>query len=95
MYERVKSLKLDAEQGTLLLTEQDENLAKMKLTALIEPANALNQKVVWTSSDETIATVDENGNVQALAPGSVTITATSQDDPGKDKNGRTNEKSGR
>lgn len=32
--------------------------------------------VVWSSSDETVARVDENGNVEALSQGSATITAT-------------------
>lgn len=32
--------------------------------------------VVWSSSDETVAQVDENGNVEALSQGSATITAT-------------------
>ncbi|OOM82616.1 bacterial Ig-like domain protein [Clostridium puniceum] len=31
--------------------------------------------VVWSSSDETIATVDENGNVKGITVGTVTITA--------------------
>ena len=34
-------------------------------------------EVVWSSSDETIAVVDENGVVTALSDGQVTITATS------------------
>ena len=33
-------------------------------------------ELVWTSSDETIATVDETGSITALAEGQVTITAT-------------------
>lgn len=32
--------------------------------------------VSWSSSDETVARVDENGNVEALSQGSATITAT-------------------
>lgn len=32
--------------------------------------------VVWSSSNETVARVDENGNVEALSQGSATITAT-------------------
>lgn len=33
-------------------------------------------QVSWSSSDETVARVDENGNVEALSQGSATITAT-------------------
>lgn len=39
-----------------------------------------NNTVTWTSSDDSIATVDENGKVTAVAAGTVTITATSNDD---------------
>ncbi len=37
------------------------------------------EPVTWTSSDEKIATVDENGLVTALRYGKVTITATAED----------------
>ena len=49
------------------------------LNATIEPAEA-DQSVTWKSSDENIATVSA-GTVTALAPGEVTITATSVADP--------------
>ena len=37
---------------------------------------ALDVEIVWTSSDESIATVDENGVVTGVSQGSVEITAT-------------------
>ena len=37
---------------------------------------ALTEAVVFTSSDESVATVDEDGTVTAVAPGQATITAT-------------------
>lgn len=52
------------------------------VTAMLEPANAANQKVIWTSSDETVATVHVYGSnavVYGVSPGEVTITATSDD----------------
>ena len=41
------------------------------------------QDAVWTSSDESVATVDENGKVTALRYGKVTITAAAKDSAGK------------
>ncbi len=38
-----------------------------------------NTEMTWTSSDSTIATVDENGKVKALKPGNTVITCTSED----------------
>ena len=39
------------------------------LVATVTPDNATNKTVTWTSSDESIATVDENGKVTALKEG--------------------------
>ena len=49
------------------------------LTATILPANATNKNIVWTSSNESVATV-EDGVITANAVGTTTITATSQAD---------------
>lgn len=49
------------------------------LTADIYPENTTNKDVVWTSSDSSIAHIDENGNLKCLAPGIITITAIQKD----------------
>ena len=49
------------------------------LTANITPDNATVRNVTWTSSDPSIATVDEQGEVVGIAAGKVKITATSTD----------------
>jgi len=46
------------------------------LTATIEPANATNKNVVWSTSDKAIATV-ENGSVTGISIGEAIITAKS------------------
>ena len=48
------------------------------LTAAVTPENTSDKPVVWASSDETVATV-ENGTVTALKPGTATITAACGD----------------
>ncbi len=49
------------------------------LTATVLPANAADKTVTWTSSDETIAKVDENGKVTAVKEGNISITVTTKD----------------
>lgn len=49
----------------------------LSVSATISPSNATNQMVKWTSSNASVAAVDENGNVKAVAAGTATITATS------------------
>ena len=46
-----------------------------KLTATVTPNNAEDGNVEWTSSDPEVASVDENGNVSSLKPGTTVITA--------------------
>lgn len=48
-----------------------------QFSAKITP-NTLSQEVIWTSSDENIATVNEDGLVNAIGEGLVTISATSK-----------------
>jgi hypothetical protein len=48
------------------------------ITATVAPANASNKTVLWTSSNNSVATVN-NGVVTAVAVGTATITATTQD----------------
>lgn len=54
-----------------------------QLTATVTPADATVNTVVWTSSDDTIATVSDTWLVTAVADGTATITATSTDDETK------------
>ena len=49
------------------------------LVATVLPELATNKSVTWSSSNESVATVDENGVVTAIAVGEATITATTTD----------------
>ncbi len=54
----------------------------LQLSASVTPEDAENKVVLWTSSDEETATVDENGLVTGVADGVVTIYAAAADDGG-------------
>lgn len=54
-------------------------LKELQLRATVYPDNAVNQDVIWSSTDPTKATVNQNGLVKLLKPGTVTIIATSDD----------------
>lgn len=49
------------------------------LTATVEPKNATNQKVTWSSDHSEIAAVDDKGKVTAVAEGEAVITVTTAD----------------
>lgn len=51
----------------------------IQLKATILPENATYRSVEWTSSNKTVATVDDKGNVTTLGKGSTVITATATD----------------
>lgn len=69
----VTGVKLDKE--ALELVEGDS----YQLTATVAPANAHNKKVTWSSSDESIAMVDQHGKVTAVKEGVVIIIVTTED----------------
>ena len=50
-----------------------------KLTATVTPTNATNQKVTWSSNNESVATVGIDGTVTAVSAGTATITVTTED----------------
>ena len=56
----------------LLVMEGGSKMANVS----IAPLNATNQTIVWTSSDESVATVDASGVVTGVKLGSATITGT-------------------
>ena len=53
------------------------------LTATVNPTNANDPSLTWTSSDEDIAKVDQTGKVTAISKGTATIKAAANDGSGK------------
>ena len=75
---RLGAVKVDAIE--LSESEKKLNVGKsFTITATVKPEDAFNRTVTWSSSDPSIATVDENGTVTAIAKGEATITAESAD----------------
>lgn len=54
---------------------QMKNGDKLTLTATVGPENATDKTVVWSTSDEDVAIVSENGEVTAVGVGTAVITA--------------------
>ncbi|WJQ06404.1 VWA domain-containing protein [Geobacillus stearothermophilus] len=52
---------------------------EQRIPVAIEPADATNKTLAWTSSDPSVASVDQNGMVTAREPGTVTITVRATD----------------
>lgn len=66
------------------ITLSQENLAIRKnhtaqLSAIVSPTDATNASFIWSSTNEDVAKVSEDGVISAIAPGDAVIKATSQD----------------
>ena len=66
---------VELDQTTLKLSPG----GKAALVATVSPENAKDKSLTWSSSNEAIVTVDENGNVTAVKEGTATITVTTAD----------------
>ena len=80
-YILVDNLEADVavESISLPATKKVELGKTLTLTPTFNPTGATNKIVTWSSSDETIATVDNAGKVTPKKVGSVVITAISED----------------
>lgn len=70
--------------GSIVITNEDEAAEltagdTIELAYEITPADATDKSVTWTSSDNSVATVDENGKVTAVAEGTAAITVKTAD----------------
>ena len=65
----------DDVNGIVNLKMGDDTASSTKLSAKISPQNATNQNIIWTSSDNSIVTVTDQGVLTAVSIGEATITA--------------------
>lgn len=69
----VTSISLDKSKLDFIFTNTQ------KINATVLPDNAVKKTLKWTSSDESVAIVDQNGVVRAVSNGSAIITCTTTD----------------
>lgn len=78
----VKSSAIAVTKLSLSVSSAEVSVGKtLTLSCTIEPTNATNKELVWSTSDETIATVDAQGVVTGVKAGTVTITVASKSNP--------------
>lgn len=70
---KVSSINLNKSVDNLLVGGTD------LLSVTISPGTATNKGVVWSSTDKTVATIDNTGKITAQSPGVTTISAISVD----------------
>lgn len=72
----VKSIKAEQNKIRLLFGASDA-AAQGKVSAAVEPKDATVKSCAYSSSNEAVITVDNNGHLQAISPGSARIMITS------------------
>ena len=80
--DEIATVYVDLSNTVIKLTLDNNNLSlkpegTVQLTPTVYPEFANNKSVTWSSSNTDVATVDNEGNVTAVAGGTATITAQS------------------
>lgn len=75
----VKTVEITSDQTSVAIG------GTLQLTAVVKPENATLQGVVFSSSDESVFTVTEDGLVTGVSRGKATVTAASADGKATDK----------
>lgn len=70
----VNSVTLNKSSETIYTNDKNG----VQLSATVKPANAADTSVIWTSSNNKVATVNNKGKVTPVAAGTATITCTSK-----------------
>ena len=79
--QKIKNIAISGPDTIRIITQNNTLVSeKIDLVAKVYPEVGTDKRILtWTSSDIDIAVVDINGRVKGIAPGTVTITATSYD----------------
>lgn len=67
---KVEAIELTGYKSTLVIGETT------KVKATVSPTNAEDKSLTWTSSDVSVATVDDGGNIAAVGGGTTTISVS-------------------
>ncbi len=76
VHQPVQAISLEPKALSLNVGESFDNL-----TVTITPVTADNKNLIWQSSNPSIATVDNNGKINALQDGELKITVSSEENP--------------
>lgn len=80
---KIYSLSVPAEDISISTTNVESIILnkgeKLQLNVDFTPETTSNKKLTWTSENENVVSVDENGNISALSVGTATIEVISQD----------------
>lgn len=79
--DKITRIVLDRNYASLFYNDDKANAFNEEITieASIFPRSPAKRKIVWTSSNPKVASVDENGTVKALSEGFTEVTAANED----------------
>lgn len=75
LYPKIKTITVN--KKTLELAPKE----KQKLTVVFSPADTTQKDLIWTTTNDKYAKVDNEGNVEGVADGEATIRVTSVENP--------------